>query len=78
MHRPILDDIAARRKLGVGYNPHTFVELFDGEIVEMIWHEPDPLTFRRKYYYNTRLDQLFRKVEVKDFAYWKRISEIQE
>ena len=62
----------------IGGNPHRFVELFGGEIVEMTFIEPDPQTFRGDFYYNTRFNQLFKKIKVGDAPFWKRISEIQD
>ena len=74
----IVDEIFSRRGSGLGYNPHRFIELFGGKMVETLRHEPDALTFRDEYYYNTRINVLFRRVRVGgvgDFAYWKKMSE---
>lgn len=59
-----------------GGNPHQFIELYGGEIVECYFHEPDPQTYREDYYYNSRLNRLFKKVQTETVPYWKGISEI--
>ena len=60
----ILEDIVKYRgNITVGGNPIRFVELVGGKEVPLLSHQPDPITFREKYYYNTRLNALFLKVE---------------
>jgi len=44
-----------------GGHPHTFVELFGGQMVQMLDVEPDILTFRDKYYYNSAHNILYIK-----------------
>lgn len=58
----------------VGGNPHQFVELLGGKMVEIWAYPPDPLTFREEYYYNSTINELFKKDN--DPVRWKRISEI--
>ncbi len=59
-----LQDILSRRPLPspLVTLPHRLVELWGGKIVPMIAHEPDPVTFRQSYYYNTSLNRLFRRL----------------
>ena len=65
---------------GIGYNPIGFVELYDGSIVQTLSKQPDPVTFRNDYYYNARLNELFKKVSAVCHVtgridyYWKKIS----
>jgi len=56
--------LISRGATGVGYNPHRFVELFGGSIVEVTAFEPDPNTFRGYYYYNATSNKLFRKIKI--------------
>lgn len=60
-----------------GGNPHRFIELFGGEMVECLWYEPDPNTSRSEFYYNTRLNKIFRKKHLGSGVYiWKNITQI--
>ena len=75
-----ISDLYSRRgKTTMGYNPHRFIELFGGEMVEVWSYEPDPRTFRGDYYYNARINQLFRKIVVVGpdgaiLAHWRSAS----
>ena len=87
----ILDDIFRfRGEVTQGANPHRFVELAGGREVAMMFHEPDPNTFRDKYYYNSRINSLFLLVETFKppvgsglpkpsyatiYKYWKKVNE---
>lgn len=78
----ILDDIFRYRGLSSqGGNPHRFVELRGGREVCMLTAEPDPETYREKYYYNSRLNRLFMKITSSNpitgriSSYWKKVSE---
>ena len=77
---PVLVDILLRRGYGgVGHNPHRFVERFGGVMVPVLFYEPDANTARCDWYYNARLNQLFKRIKVKGAAplyYWKVASEI--
>jgi hypothetical protein len=56
-------DIFARRGLvEPGWNPHGFIELYGATLVEVTAFEPDPVTYRKPYYYNAVLNRLYRKV----------------
>lgn len=73
----ILEGIISRRgSPTIGGNPHAFVKLFGGKIVPFSNYEPDPITFRDEFYYNTRLNQLFKKRNVGGVPVWDRISRI--
>lgn len=59
---------------GLGYNPHWMVERFNGKMVEVLYLEPDPNTFRDDYYYNARTNQLFKKITIgskPSVSHWK-------
>lgn len=73
-----LRDIKDKRlNASVGYNPHQFIELYGGSTIEMYNYQPDPNTFRGEYYYNTRLNRLYKKSNLDNKAYyWKAVSEI--
>ena len=72
----ILDDIIRHRgRPTVGHNPLRFIELYGAELVPLQFHEPDPTTFRSEYYYNSRQNVLFRKLNTSDGrVVWKRIG----
>ena len=58
---------------GIGYNPHRFVELFGGEMVPVSNYEPDPQTFRSDYYYNSRVNKLYKRLRIvgeAPYYYW--------
>lgn len=61
-----------RGRPSVGGNPNRFIELIKGQEVFISYYEPDPTTFRSKYYYNARTNQLFALVNAQ---YWKKINE---
>lgn len=67
----------ARGNPGVGHNANRFIESLGGTYVINEFNEPDPITFRGDYYYNTRINQLFKKLVVGDVNVWKRVSDIQ-
>lgn len=72
----VLEQIFEKRKrAGIGHNSTRFLELFGAELVPIVAHEPDPNTFRSEYYYNSRINQLFRKLSTLDERIaWKRIG----
>jgi hypothetical protein len=60
-----LEELGQRRgRPTPGGNPLRFIELADGEEVPQQHWEPDANTFRTPYYYNTRMNVLFKKVEM--------------
>jgi hypothetical protein len=72
----ILDVKTRRGILGGGSNPHRFIELYGGTEVPLASEEPDALTFRSEYYYDTTLNRLFKKIRRDDgFMFWKGVSE---
>jgi hypothetical protein len=58
----------------VGGNPHQFIELYGGKLVEMVAHQPSASTFRDEYYYNTMENQLYKKNN--NPPRWVRISDV--
>lgn len=75
-------DLTRRRgQVTVGGNPSRFVELAGGKEVPTSWHEPSAKTFRSDYYYNTRVNKLYKKTKVinsvsnKLKAYWVLVSD---
>lgn len=78
---PFFADITTRRgRVYPGANPSRFVELVGGKAVAMLFHDPDPKTFRAPYYYNSRVNVLFKKVTVsnpitkKKSIYWQAVG----
>jgi len=75
----ILSEILSRRgRTTVGFNPNRFVELEGADAVPVMNYEPDPVTFRSEYYYNSRQNALFRKLTTEECGestlVWKRIG----
>lgn len=72
----VLDDIIRNRgRSTVGHNPTRFIELYGAEIVPIQFYAPDPVSFRSEYYYNSRQNVLFRKLNTSDGRIvWKRIG----
>ena len=63
-----------RGKITTGGNPLNFIELYDGTLVDISLNEPDPNTHRGDYYYNSRLNKLYRKLLTKENKYvWKHL-----
>lgn len=54
-----------------GGNPINWVELGGAKLVELLAFEPDPSTFRDQFYYNTRLNQLFKRLSTSPVPVWK-------
>jgi len=82
MTNEFLEDLFARRKQRkIGYQNIRNVELIGGKIIEPTAFEPDPVTYRGEYYYNSVTNVLYRKVitGMSDIsvvsAYWQKISE---
>lgn len=76
-----LSDLSLHRgSPGVGGNPHRFVELVGGEEIHYSFYEPDPETWRTEYFYNTRINVLYKKVTAVcpctgiRSSHWKAIS----
>lgn len=73
-HEFMVDLLARRGTPTPGYNPHRFVELFGGQLVPIYSYEPDPMTSRSDFYYNSRINQLFKRIKVSGTApyyYWR-------
>lgn len=54
-----------------GGNPNRFIELVGGRFVPLMFYQPDPNTFRDEFYYNARLNRLFKKINSKPNPVWK-------
>jgi hypothetical protein len=66
--------LAHRGDPTIGYNPHRFIELYGGELIPVSNYEPDPQTSRYDYYYNSRTNQLFKRIKIDGEApiyYWR-------
>ena len=69
-----------RPKSYQGHNAITLLsELYGGSTIQLQSYEPDPITFRSQYYYNTSLNILYKKIISKSnnnvTAYWKKVSQ---
>jgi len=58
---------------GAGLNLR-FVELAGAKMVEESYYEPNPITFRDQFYYNTRINQLFKKIGSTPNPVWKSVK----
>ena len=56
-----------------GGNPLRYIELKGGKFVQQQYWAPDPVTFRDQFYYNTRLNQLFKKINTSPVPVWKLV-----
>lgn len=66
-----------RGKPGVGGEPLVFLELLGANKIPVLFYEPDALTSRTNYYYNARLNELYkRKVFNKHYAVWFSVPTI--
>lgn len=69
----VLETVATTRydhPLGGG-NPTRFIELVGGRFVPIMFYPPDPSTFRDEFYYNARLNRLYKKIGSKPSPVWK-------
>jgi len=62
----------ASEPLGGGL-PLRFMELRGAHFVDQLFYEPDPVTFRSQFYYNTRINKLFKKINSKPRPVWKQV-----
>lgn len=60
--------------VGSGSNPARFVELYGGREVFISFTEPDPVTARSDYYYNSRHNRLYKRLQTIPKPVWKVIS----
>lgn len=70
-----LADILSKRAnqpLG-GSNPIRFIELYGAQEVLISFYEPDPATTRVNFYYNSRRNKLYQKLNTKPVPVWKQI-----
>lgn len=56
-----------------GGNPQRYMELAGAAQVPMSFNEPDPRTFRSQFYYNTRMNRLYKKLNTKPWPVWKLV-----
>jgi hypothetical protein len=73
----VLADIINRRyamPVGTGSNPARYAELFGAREVPISFIEPDPVTFRSDYYYNSRHNRLYKRLRTEPKPVWKVIS----
>lgn len=83
---PVLEAIMAHRPRSLGRGPggkpanaallsHNFIELVNGKPILMTFVEPDPETSHVQFYYHTRENQLYKRMQAADQRYiWKLIS----
>ena len=65
----------ARGNLGVGDNPLRFIEKFGAKFVPVQFYEPDALTSHSEYYYNARLNILYKRNNLSKFnAVWHPVN----
>lgn len=68
-------DIVSQRnnhQIGGG-TPIQFIELTGGVLVPQSFYEPDPSTYRYQFYYNARLNRLFKKLSTTPVPVWKAV-----
>lgn len=75
----VLRDIIAERGDRKGYPsifPVSMLErIFNMESIEIYPNEPNPITYRSKYYYNSTLNKLFVKISTSPVPCWKPVVE---
>ena len=64
IYNDILEKRSVETTYSIGGNPHTFIELYNGNIVPMLSNEPDVDSYRNKYYYNSTNNMLYVKCSV--------------
>lgn len=72
----VLEEIVGLRSASKPYGggiPTNYIELLNGKMVEELFYEPDPSTFRDQYYYNTRLNRMYKKLNTSPQPVWKYI-----
>lgn len=73
-----LSDIQKRRNLNKGgFNPHAFIKLFGGKLIHVSYVEPNPQTTRCEFYYNARINKLFKRIKINDnpqYYAWKQTA----
>lgn len=69
---PFTLGIRSEQPIGGG-NPTRYLELAGAKFVTESFYEPDPITFRDQFYYNVRINKLFKKINTKPAPVWKQI-----
>jgi hypothetical protein len=74
---PFEEIMANRPRSGNAHGlSHNFITLFGGQPTQIMFYEPDAISFHGNYYYNARTNQLFRKIATPDNrAVWKSVGE---
>lgn len=68
---------SARGKLGIGGMPLNFIERYGADMVTISFSEPDALTNRTEYYYNSRQNVLYKRQKFNRFyAVWHPVNTI--
>lgn len=60
----VYNNIIERRQqyfINEGGNPHRYIELYGGKLVEILYAEPDIMSYRSDYYYNGKSNTLYIK-----------------
>lgn len=75
-----LQDLIQRQgQRGGGHSTIWELERTGGKIISFSHYEPDPITFREEYYYNTTENILYKKVTTTKtptiIAHWQRASQ---
>lgn len=70
-----VQDILDRRNTQIpGGNSLRTLELYGKQFVELHFVEPDPNTAHSEYYYNTRSNCLFKRLNIGTKSVWKRVN----
>ena len=65
----------AHGKPGMGGRALRLIERLGAKMVPMLFYQPDALSFHQEYYYNTRLNVLFKRKVLSEFnAIWQRVN----
>jgi hypothetical protein len=68
---------AARGKPGIGGMPLNFIERLGANMVTVSFSEPDPLSSRTEYYYNSRQNTLYKRDKFNKFyAVWHPVNTV--
>lgn len=68
---------AARGNPGVGGMPLNFIERLGAEMISVSFSEPDALSNRTEYYYNSRRNVLYKREKLNEFyAVWHPVNTI--
>ena len=74
MSNPLEDIFNKRGKKPFDGFCHNFIEMLGAKLVEFSYYEPDANTFRGQYYYNTRENRIYKKIQAGTKKVWKDAS----